>query len=453
MLIWILALVLLAIAGVCGYKLGAVRIGVSFAGLVLATILAMPLGPYLKSLVPLIGLKNPIWALVVPPVIVFVVIYAIFFGFSFYVHRKVEHHYKYDADDVQRIGWERVNKAVGLWVGLMSGAIWLFILCVGIYVLGYFTVQVASEGTTTSYVRLLNQAREDMASSGLDKAVARFDPMPPRYYEGCDILGLIYQNPMLTGRISQYPPFLMLADKQEFQDMAKDTEFNQLLLTKGDIIDIVKHPKVQAVMLNPDIVQELVSQDYKDFRTYLEKGVSPKYQDEKILGKWKLEPYSTLAQERKRHPDLSSTQMRQLKKVMMEIMPAVSFTATTDKKVVLKAEVSDKIRQLFAPPPPKVVAAPPQTAGGISPQMSARYGRSQPQPVAPAPVAPPPAAKTNEPPFMVLSAQGNWEQDGDKYQLKVQDEKGKTQSLDVTADEERLTVFTPQATLVFAKAE
>src|ERR1051326_5989886 len=155
MLIWILALILFAIAAACGYKLGAVRFAVSLIGLVVAAAVALPLGPYLKSLVPMAGFKNPIWTVVLPPVVVFLIVYSIFIGISFFVHRKVELYYKYKADDTARFGWERVNRAVGLWVGLIMGAVWLFLFGLVIYVAGYFTYQVSSDQTTTLYVRLL----------------------------------------------------------------------------------------------------------------------------------------------------------------------------------------------------------------------------------------------------------------------------------------------------------
>jgi hypothetical protein len=300
-------------------------------------------------------------------------------------------------------------------------------------------------------IRLLNQARQELHSTGLDKAVAPFDPMPPRYYEASDILGLIYQNPILVSRLSQYPPFLLLGERPEIQELAKDTEFNQMLLSKADVLDLLKHPKLQTIMQNQEIVQDLLSQDLKDLRIYLETGISPKYEEEKILGKWKLDPYATMAHERKRRPDMSSTEMRRLKTVMTEVMPAVSLTATTDNKITLKAEgVADKLRAIFQPAvvPPPVAAA---NAAVLSPQLQQRYGLNRPQPRA---VAPPPvAAKPVEIPYTVLSAQGAWEHQGDKYQLKVQDEKGKSQNLQAVADEERLTVSSPNLTLVFAKAD
>jgi hypothetical protein len=454
MLIWILALLLFAIAGACGYKLGAVRFSVSLVGLLVAAGLALPLGPYLAPLVPKVGFKNPVWSVVLPPVMVFLVIYAIFIGISFFVHRKVELYYKYQADDTVRLGWERVNRVVGLWVGLVMGAVWLLLFGLVIYVVGYFTVQVASDQTTTLYVRLLNQGRQDLSSTGLDKAVASFDPMPPRYYEACDILGLIYQNPILISRLSQYPPFLLYGERPEFQELANDTEFNQMLLSKADVVDIIKHPKLQAILQNPEIVQDLLAQDLSDLRAYLETGVSPRYGEERILGKWKLDPYPTMAQERKRHPDMSSSQMRKLKTVMTQIMPSVSVVATTDKKLVIKAEgVADKLKQLFQPAPKPVAAPQPENVPTIPTQLMQRYGlRGQPAaPVRPPVAAPPP--KEEPIPYMILSAQGTWEREGNKYQAKVQDEKNKTETMEIVAEEDRLTVYGTNAILVFAKAD
>jgi hypothetical protein len=152
---------------------------------------------------------------------------------------------------------------------------------------------------------------------------------------------------------------------------------------------------------------------------------------------------------------MTSSEMRRLKAVMTEVMPAVSITATTDKKITLKAEgVADRLRQLFEPPQPKVAATAQPQAPQMSQQMMQRYGTArgaQRQAAAPAPVAAP--AKTNALPYLVLSAQGAWDRSGDSYQLKVQDEKGKSETLEAAADDERLTVHAPNVTLVFAKAE
>jgi len=69
----------------------------------------------------------------------------------------------------------------------------------------------------------------------------------------------------------------------------------------------------------------------------------------------------------------------------------------------------------------------------------------------PAPVAPKPA--TNVLTQLVLSAQGSWKSEGDKYTLALQDEKNQNQKADVVAEEGRLLIKHPALTLVFARAE
>jgi hypothetical protein len=283
--------------------------------------------------------------------------------------------------------------------------------------------------------------------------VAALDPAPQKYYAAADIVGLVYNNPILTGRLSQYPPFLSLADKTEFQEIATDSDYNNMLLSKADFSDILSHPKTKAILQNPEILQELGNQDLSDLRQYLETGKSPKYDEIDILGRWKLDLYATIAQERKKNPNMSSAELIRLRRAMTEFMPMVTVVATPDHRVNFKAELSEQTRQLMAQataPPPEPSAAP-----GMSPEMARRYGRgAPPRPApgagAPQPAAPNPAANLPAP---VTSAQGSWEQDGHQYTLKLQNENGQEETVTATADDERLTILTPVYHLVFEKAE
>ena len=78
MLIWILAVSLFGLFAVAGFYKGATRMAVSLIGLFVAILLARPLGPMVKPLIPLVGLKNPIWVWLLPPVVVFLVLSAVF---------------------------------------------------------------------------------------------------------------------------------------------------------------------------------------------------------------------------------------------------------------------------------------------------------------------------------------------------------------------------------------
>src|SRR5881409_3619929 len=188
MTIWIMAVLLFALFGALGYAKGAIRMIFPLFGLMLGVFLAVPLGPAVKPLVPLVGLKNPIWSVLLPPVIVFFLIAFIFIVIGFIAHWKVNLYYKYRTDDYHRLSWERLNKRLGVSIGLIAGAAYTVLLGLVIYILGYLTVQVSAGENETGLVKYLNQARADLVAAGLDKTVARFDPTPERFYQASDIL-------------------------------------------------------------------------------------------------------------------------------------------------------------------------------------------------------------------------------------------------------------------------
>jgi phosphate/sulfate permease len=450
MFISLLALLILAVVAALGFYQGAVRLVISLTGLFLATILAFPLRSMTQPMVGWIGVKDPVWSWVWPPVFAFLIVFLIFFGVSFFVHRKVALFYKYRTDDLARIRWERVNKRLGVCIGLVMGTVWLLVIGLIIHVAGYLTIQVAADETSSPVLRYLNQAKYDLRSTGLEKSVAALDPMPPKYYEVADLLGLIYQNPILQSRLSQYPPFLTLRERPEFQEIAKDKDFNSMLLSKVQVTEIVNNPKTQALINNQEITQELLQQDLKDLRQYLETGKSPKYDDEKILGRWKLDTYATVAQERRKKPDMSASEMTRLKKQINELMAGVSFVATTDNKATLTVEMSEQMKQLAQ------AAATAQANRPAPPPVDPRY-RQQQSPgarrPAPAPAPAPGPTPATVAPQLALSAQGTWERDGDKYLLKLQNERGRSQTMKAEADDEKLILQNPPTSLVFTRAE
>ncbi|MBM3839980.1 MAG: CvpA family protein [Verrucomicrobia bacterium] len=464
MLVSTLAILLFIVVGGLGYLQGALRLAISLFGLVLGLILAFPLAPLLNRFVPMAGIKHPVWSVVWPPIWAFLIIFLIFVGISFFVHRKVALHFKYREEDLARLRWERVNKALGLCLGTAMAVIWLFVIGLVTHIAGYFAVQVVSDDTSSMTLRYLGRGKQDLRNTGLEKCVSAFDRMPASYYQICDIIGLIYNNPILLSRVSHYPPFLSLGQRQEFQDIATDVEYNNLLLSKGDVTQIISHAKTQSIIYNPEIVQELLQQDLGDFRHYLETGKSPKFDDEKILGRWELDFYSTLVQERKKRPNLTASEMRTLRRTLTESLKSVTLMATTDNKVNLKVEMSDQFNQAAqaaAQAAAAAAAAAQNQSGGsqMSPEMAQRYGltRRGGSPSAPsgAPTPPPAAAPvaSREPPQPIYSGQGSWQREGDKYQVKLQDERGRSLGGQGSAEVDRLTITLPQITLVFNRAE
>src|SRR5436190_1599238 len=117
MTVWIIALILLACTGIVGYYQGAIRAAFSFVGLLVAALFATPLGSILKSMLPIFGLKNPFYIEFLSPILGFLIILIIFKVAALAVHKKVEGWYKYKANDMQRMLFERMNTRVGAPMG------------------------------------------------------------------------------------------------------------------------------------------------------------------------------------------------------------------------------------------------------------------------------------------------------------------------------------------------
>ncbi|HTG45901.1 MAG TPA: CvpA family protein, partial [Verrucomicrobiae bacterium] len=95
---WILAIGLLAVFAGLGYAKGSIRMAVSLAGLIVGVMVAVPLGHALRPVMKPLGVVNPVWLTVVPPVVAFALVYLIVMGLSFFVHHKIYLRYKYKHD-------------------------------------------------------------------------------------------------------------------------------------------------------------------------------------------------------------------------------------------------------------------------------------------------------------------------------------------------------------------
>jgi hypothetical protein len=320
-----------------------------------------------------------------------------------------------------------------------------------VYIVGYLTVQVSAGDSDAAIVRFVNSARADLRETGLEKAVARFDPTPAAYYEASDILGLLYHNKLLHDRLAAYPAFLALGERQEFQDLATDSEFQNLLATQATVGQVVNHPKTQAILGNQEILTLLGQTDLKDLLQYLKTGESPKYSGVRILGRWQLDPYGTLLQMKRRKARISTADMRMLRQ-QLDFVKAYTLMVTPDSNASLKGPDVQPLIQKYMGDLSKAFAsgtsrratvqvvqqAPPQAAPsqpGMSSEMQRRYGNLRGGPsaapaatatttavvpvttttITPAAVA----AEVAKLPIVVL-AQGNWSGDSPNYELKLQ---------------------------------
>jgi hypothetical protein len=182
---------------------------------------------------------------------------------------------------------------------------------------------------------------------------------------------------------------------------------------------------------NPAILAQFKSIDLVDLEHYLRTGVSEKYQDPPILGRWEVDPYLTFLTEKKRNLDMTAADVRLLR-FRMEYIKGFKLYAMPDQTVKLKGpditgimgkldEIEKAVRGGRRTRPPVQLIAPapttsPQTGASVENQrlMSERYGisrgvptttpQTQPQPQALVPQTPTAAAPAPPPTTDELAA-------------------------------------------------
>jgi hypothetical protein len=354
MTIWVLALLLLASLAALGFRQGAIRVGISFVGILLGAVLAPPLGHLLKPVLSAVGLKNPFLQWVLGPFIVFVLISALMKIGALAVHQKVDVYYKYKAGDLRLALWERLNQRAGLCLGLLNGTAYLVLISFIIYSFSYWTVQMSTSDADPTPVRILNRLGQDLQSTGFAKVPRSIDGLPEAYYDAADVAGLIYNTPLLEARLSRYPALLAIAERPEFQELANDKEFAEMRQRREAIRTVLDYPKVQAIMKNPDLLKMIwttLTPDLKDLQTFLVSLKSPKYDSERILGRWNFDVHSALAAYRRAHPNIASTEMQRMRRLIEAAFSKAMVVAMPDHQALLKNITQLKLTVTAAPAP------------------------------------------------------------------------------------------------------
>ena len=326
MTIWLLAVLLLAALAALGFRQGAIRVLLSFLGIVIGGLLAGPLGHLIRPLLSAVGVKHPVWLALLPPCIGFLIILTIFKIAGFVLNKKVELHFKYKSGDLQLAMWERLNHRLGLCLGLFNGAAYLVLVSAAVFLMSYWTYQMATPESDPRGVRLLNRMGKDLQTTGMNRVAASVNRMPTNYFVVGDIVGLIYHNPLLQARLSRYPALLGLAEQPQFQDLANDTTFTEMQMRQAPIIQLLNYPKVQAIIQNPDLVKTITNAllpNLADLQTYLETGKSQVFTDD-ILGRWDFDVNGTMTLVRKSHPKLTSAEAQKYREAF-----TLNFTRTT----------------------------------------------------------------------------------------------------------------------------
>ena len=272
MTIWILCLVLMACSAGVAYRQGAIRAVFSFVGILAAAMLAPTLARFVQPFLKVLGMTHPVLLWMIAPLLAFIAVLAIFKGIGFAVHRKVEVYYKYKAGDLRLALWERLNSRVGAWTGLANGLAYFIVIAWVIYALGYWTVQIAPSSDNGWKLRLLNRLSWDLEKSGAIKLAAAVDRLPDTYFELADVAGLIYQNSLLEARLSRYPAFLSLGERDDFQAIAQSQALAESRLKNAPIREILAVPQVDRIIHDPQtlkLIMDTVVPNLRDLTNFL----------------------------------------------------------------------------------------------------------------------------------------------------------------------------------------
>lgn len=339
MTIWILALVLLASGAGLGFRHGAIRVGISFIGIVAATLFAGLLGNQLKPLLPRIGIQNPtlIWSLA--PLVAFILILVVFKVAGFFVHRKVELFYKYKAGDLRQALWKRLNSRLGACLELLNGTAYLLLVSFVIYNVSYWTVQTASGSDEPFALRTLNRLGNDLEATGLADAAHAVAPLPTAFYQLADLAGLLRQNPRLNKRLEEYPAFLSLAERSEFAQLSQDSSFQDAWQSRAPLSQLLKDTQVTDMLKNSELTATIfgvIQDNWSDLNTYLQTGNSPKYGSEKILGRWKFNVNVSVGSLLIAHPKITPAEIKALRGLWSDAYAQTVFVASADHQAFLE---------------------------------------------------------------------------------------------------------------------
>jgi uncharacterized membrane protein required for colicin V production len=407
MTIWILALVLLVSLAALGFRQGAVRVAFSLVGIIVSALLAAPFAKYVSPILPHLGVHDPTAIWMISPLIVFLILLIPFKSLGFFVHRKMEVYFKYKAEGMQLIRWNRLNARLGLCLGPINALAYLVLISFVIFDLSYWTTQIATSDDEAKWIKLLNQMGQDSETTGFAQIARAIDPMPDNYFKYADLAGLLVQNPQLSDRLADYPMFISLTERDDFKQLGQNPDFQNAWKQRGPIQPLLNNDQFKSIWQNQetvDLVWNILQDNYDDLCTYLKTGQSPKYSSQKIVGRWDLNNGATTARLLESRPVISSREMRTLRVWVTQSYTNTAFVAGGDGQAFLKN----------------------------LPHMIIQPGK-------------PPTSET-------ATWQGKWKSDGTDYELSLSSG-GKDQSMPAQTDGSRLTIKDEKTTLVFDRED
>lgn len=276
MMVWSVAVVLILIFGGMGAFAGFAPAACGLVMMLIAMLLGKPLTSLAAMVLPKDFIGHPLagWfpgsMYCMELLLVMVVFFVVFWGVGFWVQTKIDYWLKYIGSEVQRMTWKYLTHGVGLFLGLLTSVIFILVIAEGAYAPGYLSTQTTpSDANQPKMIPYLNSFRKDMQTTGLDKIAARFDHTSTKYFEACDIVGLIANNPSVMYRVEHYPLVYAMMDRSEVSDMIHDEALKNILKGKEGGWAIFNNAAVLGFMNSGSFGELKQELDLEDFSAYL----------------------------------------------------------------------------------------------------------------------------------------------------------------------------------------
>jgi hypothetical protein len=340
MSIWILAIFVIGATALAGWRQGGIRAAIGFGGILFATLLCGLVGKLFHLLLPMMGTKDPLMVWALSPILGFIVVSIIFSVIAFNVHRKVDVHYRYKAGDLRLALWERLNSRLGICVGILNGAIYFILISFLVFNLTYLTTQASAGVKQPSIMlRFANSLGNGLQSTGLSRTAAAVSSLDPMYYKYADLAGFLVQNPQTAQRLVEYPALTSLWERDDMQGLVTDSSLTNALASGASVGEILNLPSVQEFLQNKDQtkrVNEIFTNNIDDLMDYLKTGVSKKYGNDKVLGRWEFNVPVTIAWLRQSQPKIQASEMRAIRALWTAAYAQTTVIVTADNQVFVR---------------------------------------------------------------------------------------------------------------------
>ncbi len=339
MLVWSIALILAISCGIFGFYVGAIRCAITTIALILNLLLLIPLSNLVGKILPNLGISHPGMICVVAPFVVFLLFQILAKAIAHSSQAPIENYYKYKASDTQRMLFERMNQRLGPCVAILNALFYTVFVAIAGLGLGYATVPLSRGGEKDSFLfKSVNLLARGVQSTGMARVASPYVPAAPIYFELVDVIAEWFHQPLVQSGFSTYPPFIPLAEKKEFESMGNDVKLPDFLLKSPSYTDILEHPKLGPIFTDVtflDTALKSLGGDLSDLSTYIKTGQSPKYDDEKILGRWDFNLPASVG-ESKKLKRMSALEVNRLSVQLSSLMQDVTLLATVDHKIILR---------------------------------------------------------------------------------------------------------------------